>query len=572
MVQQRFGSVIKLAGDSAIVAWSISALTREKGWNLHAAGSEVLAIQTACRLAVLCCLELLEHFEDYSINIESHPGGINPISAEDSLAAKFAPDQPSKLVKKLRLHIGLGLGEIHHVFVGHQSESDCQRRRAEYFIAGRSLLDAGINLNKGKSGQLVCHNRLIMESMPSLIHPPEESVSETTAIDVQSDTFFTLKTFLLAEIAGLFTMESKGCPGDTHVPVDERTIDFIEPSLTKHLVFSGKNEIAPSQEKTNEALLDNINQYRTITSIFIQLPNIPIDRIGSSKRVLEDVQFLARLVCEISQHNGGTCRQIHADEKALLALIVWGIEGFSHEKGDHIYAVTAAMEMEKRLRTRRWWWQDLEDKLDDIPKRSCDFSLALTMGKAFCGIIGATTRFEGTVLGPSINRAARIMCNASCAGRLLCDEFVARACTDLVEFSDAGSIIAKVKIGQGIKLPVQVFSPLKIKAFQVDSIPNDVILEGRGDEIQALSDLVENWMTSEGKSKPTAMVVGKSGSDAHWTSYNARSISFVDDIADENKAKIEFFRSFGVKESNLRISAKEKPNVVGAVVQTEQKF
>ncbi|KAJ3103678.1 hypothetical protein HDU97_009931 [Phlyctochytrium planicorne] len=134
-----------------------------------------------------------------------------------------------------------------------------------------------------------------------------------------------------------------------------------------------------------------MNQFRTVTILFLRVPHIPVQNLGISPKVYEDVKFVASESIRIVSKHGGTCRQIHVDEKALSVLLVWGLEGFSHEKGDYEYAISAGMELEKLLKERKWWWEypEMGNLATDTP---VGFSLALTAGKAFCGLIGTEAR------------------------------------------------------------------------------------------------------------------------------------------------------------------------------------
>ncbi|KAJ3103675.1 hypothetical protein HDU97_009928 [Phlyctochytrium planicorne] len=151
-----------------------------------------------------------------------------------------------------------------------------------------------------------------------------------------------------------------------------------------------------------------MNQFRTVTVLFLRLPHIPVQSIGSSARVFDDVTYVTSEAIRIVSKYGGTCRQIHADEKALSALLIWGVEGFSHEKGDHANAVAAGMEIERLLSERKWWWQGSKGAKSEEPEE-VGFSLAVTMGKAYPddsenSLILVGRESEIKVLGQAVER------------------------------------------------------------------------------------------------------------------------------------------------------------------------
>ncbi|KAJ3093590.1 Adenylate cyclase type 10, partial [Phlyctochytrium planicorne] len=159
-VHKYLGSVIKLAGDSAIVVWTIPPNLRNHLRKQHDRSEEEIersGKEHVCSLAMICCMELLERFEDFQIKVNVGTGSTvkghyrsdkqfdahgrresvdrferkqsNASSIQDyqsrSSFRRFSTDQdasqqhqPSEVgrrsseagkhVQKLRLHIGLG--------------------------------------------------------------------------------------------------------------------------------------------------------------------------------------------------------------------------------------------------------------------------------------------------------------------------------------------------------------------------------------------------------------------------------------------------------------------------------
>ncbi|KAJ3107766.1 hypothetical protein HDU97_003436 [Phlyctochytrium planicorne] len=581
-VHRRLGSVIKLAGDSAIVLWTIppklrDQLRRDYGTFEEA---EMRAREIICGLAVLACMELLELFQNYQIhvtsnthdsfqqaarstsvydtterkqkwnpNIAGHPfsfqssTGRSTSVKEETMkksnqklpdligqhtsvlksAANLADgatistdscqknselglskpaatagtsfdtsriklQQPSNnpkveptLSQSLSIHIGLGFDQAQHIFVGYYSRrKGCEHQtgRSEYFVAGKALLDAGVMLNKGKAGQLVLDmsNLDDMKFMPALQDFADKASETMALIEMTSNSFSSLKASLVALTSTFHAQEwsEELLPDDAY---DRSKAPYIEPSLLKHLVMQLQDDqprmSTDMEERKQPVFEDNMNQYRTIATLFLRVPNVPIDCLGSSSQTLEDVQFVAQESIRVATKNGGTCRQIHADEKALSVLLVWGVEGFSHEKGDHVYAVAAAVELSRSLAARKCG-EVVGDKEQVRVERPAlaNFSIAVTMGKA---------------------------------ERVLCDEVIARACGGTVEFEDAGTMVAK-----GIEGEIQLYAPKDHKELRNDKAATEetLILEGREMELAILSETIDKWTSGD---KSCAMVVGKSG-------------------------------------------------------------
>ncbi|KAJ3104244.1 hypothetical protein HDU97_009412 [Phlyctochytrium planicorne] len=418
-VHKRFGSVVKLAGDSAIVVWTIPPRLKEecrKSESNNTGDIDKQGLEYVCNLALLCCMELLELFESYEVILgarssyqssdhragetisrkvsttrstatgsEEDPSVPGPKPSlkrylTQSSAASSTQPKISKFTQKLRLHIGLGFGEVQHVFVGCGSVDT----RAEYFIAGNALHDAGIMLNKGRSGQLVFRrDEGLTIDCWSLAGEFSRPDSDQIYIENRSG-FHKLKSSLNSLVLSYNSnaLNEEDLPSIPVLDDKVRSI-YIEPSLKKHISSSPNTYVGVLENAMTKANVysDNMNQYRAITVLFLRLPNIPVNCMGSSKAVLEDVQFVAEKAIEIVSKYGGTCRQIHADEKALSVLLVWGVEGFTHEKGDSGYAVSAGMEIEKTLKSRKWCHDASKNKsAENISTHN--FSLAITMGKA----------------------------------------------------------------------------------------------------------------------------------------------------------------------------------------------
>ncbi|KAJ3102089.1 hypothetical protein HDU97_000803 [Phlyctochytrium planicorne] len=520
-VHKRFGSVIKLAGDSAIVAWTIPRQNDSKSLK-SSRRHDQKSKDTICNLALLCCMELIKLFENYNINVDSGQKQI-PLTecefaeeneASDTVGEKAAnslsndefpsPPKPRdvksaerrgskvsmgrfsetmrketkggarrpstadtiqqqmprppmtrdasrrssitagqilqnisskrrqsetgtqmlrrgsiKSIKKvgdsehqkLSLHIGLGFGDMHHVFVGRLTNADKEMEesapsRAEYFIAGRALHDAGIMLNQGKSGHIVFSDTGLQEfgCFPHWQRFKDLatgniviSTARNEFIDLESmmsllsrHDFGDLESNLSKDLDFTGFVEWSEGQLSKAPKRDERLLAFIEPSLTKHVIshiihedIKGYFTIPTAPNAEEIACSSNMNQYRTITSLFLCLQCIPVDRLGNP-RIFKDVEFIASTVMRIAVKHGGTCRQIHADEKAMSALLIWGIEGFSHEKGDQAYAVAAGMDIERLLKAHKWWFEDRDKRPEEADEAMLSkFSIAVTMGKAY---------------------------------------------------------------------------------------------------------------------------------------------------------------------------------------------
>ncbi|KAJ3099989.1 hypothetical protein HDU96_010488 [Phlyctochytrium bullatum] len=531
-------------------------------------------------LAIACSVSILEAFKGYTVileqggqtfseneqqatEVDALASGMNGRRKKRDSRGDVAPmkrDEGHGREQPLQVHIGIGFGELWHVFVGSE-------RRAEYFVAGRAVVDAGKALDLGKSGQVVVLERALkaydsQDRMLAAIRNCFELGDGMFALDVESLGLLQIKKELrrleterkadrnsdgmarrLSKKEMSSTLHNEGdfdarsvLTGSTRSRASS-TNGQVPGAITSHdhpskglsplqLAF-----LEPSLAKYAEASrmrLDDYQQLRTVTVLFLHMSSFQpfsLDFFNPSGdaalAVLSDLQFLAESLFNAASKNGGTCRQVNFDDKGISALVVWGIEGFAHERGDQPFAVAAASSLVDSLAKRRW------------SVEGARISIAVTCGKAYTGTIGTKERSEGTVLGPCVNLAARIMCQPTCRGKFLCDTSIVSACSGNFEFVSEGVLTLK-----GIPNPVSVYSvngglkradsnakPTTHKSFSLrgetgNSVYNRnasvstgannpvAVFEGRDREWAVLEELYHTWWNG---GRGAAVAVGKSG-------------------------------------------------------------
>ncbi|CAN0429922.1 unnamed protein product [Discosporangium mesarthrocarpum] len=133
----------------------------------------------------------------------------------------------------------------------------------------------------------------------------------------------------------------------------------------------------------------------------------------------------------------GSINKFLLDDKGSTLLAVFGLPPVGHAD-DPIRGVLAALRLCERL--------------FDLGKTG---SVGITTGEAFCGVVGSKTRKEYTVLGDSVNLAARLMQRARAEdGGVLCALTTKRACGGLLQFKGRGESRVKGKTSA-----VKMFQP-----------------------------------------------------------------------------------------------------------------
>jgi hypothetical protein len=133
----------------------------------------------------------------------------------------------------------------------------------------------------------------------------------------------------------------------------------------------------------------------------------------------------------------GSINKFLMDDKGSTLIACFGLPPVSHED-DPIRAVLSAIRV--------------CEKLFDL---GLTVSVGITTGEVFCGVVGSKTRREYTVLGDSVNLAARLMQRACVeGGGIICDLTTRTACIESLAFQNMADIHVKGKTG-----PIKVFHP-----------------------------------------------------------------------------------------------------------------
>jgi|GEM_PF-2509420 len=155
-------------------------------------------------------------------------------------------------------------------------------------------------------------------------------------------------------------------------------------------------------------------ELRTITAVFVNLPGLD----PAQPAQLQTARALVGRIKETLELLGGTLNKILVDDKGMTVVLGFGLPPLSYED-DEVRGVRAAMRIEEML--RRW---------------GLTFGIGVSTGRAFCGAYGNELRREYTMLGDSVNLAARLMQMAH--GAVWCDAETARVAVARIAFEDLG--------------------------------------------------------------------------------------------------------------------------------------
>ena len=160
-------------------------------------------------------------------------------------------------------------------------------------------------------------------------------------------------------------------------------------------------------------------EMRDLTVMFVSLTNLALNDNIECQSAIVAIQ-------EATYQMEGSVNKVVVDDKGALVLIVFGLPPVVHSD-DPKRAIASAFLMRHHL-------HDL----------GLQCKIGIASGRVFCGIVGAESRKEYTVMGDGVNLAARLMSNAN-EYEILVDQATNDQCDGQVRFKSKGSIKLKGK-------------------------------------------------------------------------------------------------------------------------------
>jgi len=154
------------------------------------------------------------------------------------------------------------------------------------------------------------------------------------------------------------------------------------------------------------------------------------------------LQTLLRAVQTTVYRYEGIIARVAVDDKGTTLLILFGAPPFAHED-DAPRAVCCALELQEQTGA------------GSLRRLGLKFAIGITTGRVFAGPVGSPTRREYTVMGDTVNLAARLMSKAAGDG-ILCDTATYQQSRSQVLFETLEPVELK-----GKSTPVPIFRPLR---------------------------------------------------------------------------------------------------------------
>ncbi|TPX57347.1 hypothetical protein CcCBS67573_g09266, partial [Chytriomyces confervae] len=425
----------------------------------------------------------------------------------------------------LKIHIGLGFGCTSHIHVGsgYDVKEMGSESRVEYFIAGDSMKSAAEYLALGVEGDVVFSPEIVsiltghVQTQLQNHSELKKSVGRKYRImSSSSDDTFEMVIPLNEKLAHLqLLLEKKSIPvirsvaniampDEDQSKIAARAVAFMDDGIKRllenTLIERKRPESAtissistPPMNRMSfvnniSSIFDNYDQLRNVATLFLKMPTFKPETLHEPDS-LNVLQQVMQIVLNTISKFEGCLRQFNCDDKGVTALLVWGLDGFSHEKGESSLVIGASLHM-----------------LGPLKKMFGDrFSIGVATGSVFSGIVGNTKRCDGTILGVSVNNAARFMCLPQCEGGILCDEETYSGSNDTYTYkADLPPVVIK-----GVAEPVKIYSPSKKSRLGSAKLVDDEFsLVGRDLEKMRLQSIIGSWKADNSES---ILIVGRSG-------------------------------------------------------------
>ncbi|KAL0869690.1 hypothetical protein ABMA27_005935 [Loxostege sticticalis] len=206
----------------------------------------------------------------------------------------------------------------------------------------------------------------------------------------------------------------------------------------------------------NDEPMDFLTEIRRVVVVFLNI----ITKTVTEDVLIELVDAAYKKVCSVTSASGGLVNKVSMFDKDMMFLVVFGLRGLKQEDEAQM-ALQCAHQLKETL---------VEDNIISI-------SIGVTSGTTYCGVVGHNLRREYTVIGPAVNKAARLM--MAFPMRVTCDkETFLRSKLDQEHFR-----MMEPKVLKGIAKPGPIYEFNKIGWSERPGQCRHPIL-GRSDELR----------------------------------------------------------------------------------------
>ncbi|CAH0401382.1 unnamed protein product [Chilo suppressalis] len=216
----------------------------------------------------------------------------------------------------------------------------------------------------------------------------------------------------------------------------------------------------------NDEPMDFLTEVRRVVVVFLNI----VTKSVTEDVLIDIVDSAYKCVCRLSSTLGGLVNKVSMFDKDMMFLVVFGLRGLKQED-----------EARKALQCA----YELMENLISMDVNIISVSIGVTSGTTYCGVVGHVLRREYTVIGPTVNKAARLM--MAYPMRVTCDkETFLRSKLEQEHFR-----IVEQKLLKGISKPGPIYEFNKYRWSERKGTSIHPIL-GRNDELRKYKILINN--------------------------------------------------------------------------------
>eukprot|EP01119_Soliformovum_irregulare_P021303 TRINITY_DN7068_c0_g1_i2.p1 TRINITY_DN7068_c0_g1~~TRINITY_DN7068_c0_g1_i2.p1 ORF type:complete len:786 (+),score=242.06 TRINITY_DN7068_c0_g1_i2:284-2359(+) len=254
----------------------------------------------------------------------------------------------------LTLKVGIGIGKTFAIQVG------SFEGRKEFLIAGPSLQDMANAIDVAPASSVIISADVweYLSSKHSDIFVTKELPSGNYQVERMMPVDVT-------------DMLAKSVP---RYDLNEQSIEYLAgfiPKIIRDRLLAG---VIPS----------HLSEIRKVTVVFIGL-----DIDSNRREVAQTLQSSMAHTVQVLERYGGSMRQFLVDDKGTVIIAVFGLLA---SEEDPARAVKSAQEL--------YIYHE---------SKGIKISIGIATGRAYCGMIGASTRGEYAIVGDTVNLSARLM-------------------------------------------------------------------------------------------------------------------------------------------------------------------
>lgn len=325
---------------------------------------------------------------------------------------------------RLSVKIGIGAGEVTILHLGGVY------KRLEYLVVGDPLVQAFHAEHHATKTELV-------------VSPESwKYVDKFFEADVKSDGF-AFVTGAIETIKKINVFKST----TPHTDVSDDVLKLVKNYIPTAIIsFAANND-----DKW-------INELRCVTVLFVNLgleekELIAISSTSNNNERVQRMHLVLRAVQQAVYKFEGSLNKFLMDDKGSTLIAVFGLPPLAHAD-DTPRGVLAAL--------------SIREALQQFELRP---SIGITTGTAFCGVVGNKGRREYSILGDSVNLAARLMQHAKETGAgVICDRATEARCSDQASYwHDLAFFRVSTITVKGKSMAIDVVQPI-LKQTVVDPV------------------------------------------------------------------------------------------------------